>query len=407
MMQKPKILFVLHLPPPVHGASMVGKYIQDSELINSEFDCHYVNLTTATSLEDIGKGGVRKLWAYCRKLKEIRRAIRQTRPDYVYVTPNTAKGPFYKDFVIVEWCKWWSGKRTILHFHNKGVATRQDRWLDHRLYRRFFRRAEVILLGEPLYEDVKKYVEKERAFFCPNGTGESTLTGTGTGGSRTIRFATIRSDAPTIRNEVATLTEVPRILWLTNIMLTKGLMEFLDALALLKERGVAFFVDFVGGITGEMTEGEFKKAIEDRGLEACTCYAGRKYGEEKEAYFNRADVFVLPSYTEAFPLTILEAMQYGLPIVATNVGAVSTAVEDGVNGILTGGKIPIMTLDFRPDARELADALEKLLNDRELRERMGKASRERYEREFTIGCFEQRFCNVLHTICGFSDETKH
>ena len=156
-----------------------------------------------------------------------------------------------------------------------------------------------------------------------------------------------------------------------------------------------------------MTEGEFKKAIGERGLEACTCYAGRKYGEEKEAYFNRADVFVLPSYTEAFPLTILEAMQHGLPIVATNVGAVSTAVEDGVNGILTGGKIPIMTLDFRPDARELADALEKLLNDRELRERMGKASRERYEREFTIGCFEQRFCNVLHTICGFSDETKH
>ena len=398
MTQKPKILFVLHLPPPVHGASMVGKYIQDSELINSEFDCHYVNLTTATSLEDIGKGGVRKLWAYCRKLKEIRRAIRETRPDYVYVTPNTAKGPFYKDFVIVEWCKWWSGKRTILHFHNKGVATRQDRWLDHRLYRRFFRHAEVILLGEPLYEDVKKYVEKERAFFCPNGI--EALTATKRSGAPTIREATKR-------NEVATLTEVPRILWLTNIMLTKGLMEFLDALALLKERGVAFFVDFVGGITGEMTEEEFKKAIEERGLEGCTCYAGRKYGEEKEAYFNRADVFVLPSYTEAFPLTILEAMEHGLPIVATNVGAVSTAVEDGVNGILTGGKKPIMTLDFRPDARELADALEKLLNDRELRERMGKASRERYEREFTIGCFEQRFCNVLHTICGFSDETKH
>ena len=54
---KNSILFVLHLPPPVHGAAMVGKYIKDSKLINSEFGCHYINLTIASSLEDIGKVG--------------------------------------------------------------------------------------------------------------------------------------------------------------------------------------------------------------------------------------------------------------------------------------------------------------------------------------------------------------
>ena len=44
---KPKILFIMHMPPPVHGAAMVGQYIHDSKLINREFDCHYFNLTTA------------------------------------------------------------------------------------------------------------------------------------------------------------------------------------------------------------------------------------------------------------------------------------------------------------------------------------------------------------------------
>ena len=43
---KPKILFILHLPPPIHGAAMMGKYIQESELVNSSFDCFCINLAT-------------------------------------------------------------------------------------------------------------------------------------------------------------------------------------------------------------------------------------------------------------------------------------------------------------------------------------------------------------------------
>ena len=61
-------LFILHLPPPVHGAAMVGKYIHDSELINSEYDCHYINLAIASSLEDIGKVGIKKLWHFIQLL---------------------------------------------------------------------------------------------------------------------------------------------------------------------------------------------------------------------------------------------------------------------------------------------------------------------------------------------------
>ena len=371
MHTKPRILFVLHLPPPVHGAAMVGKCIHDSEQVNTAFDCHYVNLTTAQSLEDIGKGGLRKLIAFGKKLLEIRRAIRSTRPDAVYVTPNTAGGPFYKDFVVVQLCKWWSGRKVIMHFHNKGVSTRQNRILDNALYRRFFNNAEVILLGEPLFEDIKKYVKERQVHYCPNGIPDSNY------------------DIAERENEV------PHILWLTNIMLTKGLMEYLDALAILKKQGGRFKANFVGGTTVEVSEAQFRKALRERGLEDCTHYAGRKYGQEKEAFYSNADLFVLPSYTEAFPLTILEAMQHGLPIVATNVGGVSIAVEQGVNGLLIGGDKPIMTLDYRPDAQELADNLKTLLTDKELRTEMGIAGLEKYKTNLTLQCFEKRFIEVL------------
>lgn len=369
----PRILFILHLPPPVHGASMVGKYIHDSEKVKEAFDGRFVNLTTASSLEDIGKGGWKKLWSFCEKLREIRKAIKTQRPDWVYVTPNSAGSPFYKDYVVVQLCKRWMKERghVMLHFHNKGVQTRQERWLDDKLYRRFFKDVKVILLGKPLYEDVKKYVEEKDVRYCANGIPDN-------------------GACPEER-----VHEIPHILWLTNIMRTKGVMEYLDALRMLKERGVRFQADFVGGLTKEVTGDEFELALTGHGLNDCTSYVGKKYGPEKETYFREADIFVLPSYTEAFPLTILEAMQWGVPVVASNVGGVAAAVDDGETGLLIGGNAPVMTNTFRPDPKDIADKLETLLKDPALRKRMGENGYKKYKEHFTLAAFETQFVGVL------------
>lgn len=73
---KPTILLILHMPPPVHGASMMGKYIHDSQVVNEAFDCHYINLTTAKNLADIGKVGVRKLIQFIQLLYQIRKEVK-------------------------------------------------------------------------------------------------------------------------------------------------------------------------------------------------------------------------------------------------------------------------------------------------------------------------------------------
>ena len=64
------------MPPPVHGAAMMGKYIYDSKIINETFDCHYFNLTLAKNLEDIGKGGLKKLRDFITQLKDIRKEVK-------------------------------------------------------------------------------------------------------------------------------------------------------------------------------------------------------------------------------------------------------------------------------------------------------------------------------------------
>lgn len=73
---RPTILFILHMPPPVHGASMMGKYIHDSRVMNEAFDCHYINLTTAKNLADIGKVGLRKLIQFAQLLSRIYKEVK-------------------------------------------------------------------------------------------------------------------------------------------------------------------------------------------------------------------------------------------------------------------------------------------------------------------------------------------
>ena len=99
--RKRKILFIMHMPPPVHGAAMMGQYIHDSEKINSAFDCRYVNLTSASTLEDIGRVRLRKILDSARFIKRVKKEVEAFSPDLVYMTPNSKGIAFFKEFLVV------------------------------------------------------------------------------------------------------------------------------------------------------------------------------------------------------------------------------------------------------------------------------------------------------------------
>jgi len=97
-----------------------------------------------------------------------------------------------------------------------------------------------------------------------------------------------------------------------------------------------------------------------------------------------ADVFVLASAWEGLPLSILEAMRAGLPVVASDVGGVAESVNDGVTGFL----VP------KGDKAVLADRLMRLLVDATLRKQMGRAGRTIYERDFAFAVMYQRTLKI-------------
>ena len=360
---KPRILFILHLPPPIHGAAMMGKYIQESELINSSFDCFCINLATAGSLSDIGHVSLEKLLKYLLLLRYISHVVKEIRPELVYITPNAGGKAFFKDFIVVQMLK-SMGCKIIAHYHNKGVSAYQSKWIYNFLYKRFFSNLKVILLAENLYKDIAKYVKREDVYICPNGIPSS-----------------CKEEMEARRNNV-----IPHLLFLSNLLISKGVIVLLDALKILKEKEYTFVCQFIGGETAEINAVQFFEEVNKRELSDLVTYVGRKVREEKEAFFRQADIFVFPTYYETFGLVNLEAMEYKLPVISTNEGGIPDIVKDGENGLICETQNPV----------SLADCIAKLLDDEELRVKMGSAGHEKFCREFTLDKFENRMRDILN-----------
>ena len=357
-----KILFILHLPPPIHGAAMMGKYIQESELVNSSFDCFCINLATAGSLSDIGHISLKKLLKYFFLLKHISHVVREIRPELVYITPNAGGKAFFKDFIVVQMLK-SMGCKVIAHYHNKGVSVYQSKWVYNFFYKRFFSNLKVILLAENLYKDIAKYVKREDVYICPNGIPSS-----------------CKEEMEARRNNV-----IPHLLFLSNLLISKGVIVLLDALKILKEKEYTFVCQFIGGETAEINAVQFFEEVNKRELSDLVTYVGRKVREEKEAFFRQADIFVFPTYYETFGLVNLEAMEYKLPVISTNEGGIPDIVKDGENGLICEKQNPV----------SLADCIAKLLDDEELRVKMGNAGYDKFCREFTLQQFEYRMLDIL------------
>ena len=360
---KPRILFILHLPPPIHGAAMMGKYIQESELINSSFDCFCINLATAGSLSDIGHVSLEKLLKYLLLLRYISHVVKEIRPELVYITPNAGGKAFFKDFIVVQMLK-SMGCKIIAHYHNKGVSAYQSKWIYNFLYKRFFSNLKVILLAENLYKDIAKYVKREDVYICPNGIPSS-----------------CKEEMEARRNNV-----IPHLLFLSNLLISKGVIVLLDALKILKEKEYTFVCQFIGGETAEINAVQFFEEVNKRELSDLVTYVGRKVREQKEALLRQADIFVFPTYYETFGLVNLEAMEYKLPVISTNEGGIPDIVKDGENGLICEKQNPV----------SLADCIAKLLDDEELRVKMGSAGHEKFCREFTLDKFENRMRDILN-----------
>ena len=361
-----KILFILHLPPPVHGSSMVGQYIKDSKLVENAFDTRFINLSTSLTIDEIGKNPIIKISRYFKIVFKIIWYLLSFKPETVYLA-ITAKGVgFYKDFPIALLVKLF-GKKLVLHHHNKGVSKHQHRFIDHWLYKILFKNSKVILLSESLYTDITKYVAKEDVFFCPNGI----------------------PDTNDFKNKTSVKNKIPQFLFLSNLIESKGVYILLQALEILKNQGFKFHCSIVGG-EGDISSAQLNTRIKNQKLENYITYLGKKYNEEKWDVFHSSDAFVFPTYyhNECFPLVLLEAMMFGLPILSTDEGGIPDIIKHNETGLIVEKMNPVA----------LTKRMKQFIDNPELAKQMGKKGRSRFLEHYTLEVFEKRLVHILNQI---------
>lgn len=143
---------------------------------------------------------------------------------------------------------------------------------------------------------------------------------------------------------------------------------------------------FVFGGDGDIEK--YQKLAEGLGIEQACSFIGWTTGIRKSEVFQESSIYCLPSKNEGMPMSILEAMSYGLATVATPVGGIPQIITDGKDGFL----FPV------DEVGPLVNVLDLLMGNDALKERIGRAGRERIQSAFSLDAFAKNLINVYKEI---------
>jgi glycosyltransferase involved in cell wall biosynthesis len=155
------------------------------------------------------------------------------------------------------------------------------------------------------------------------------------------------------------------VLFLANLCERKGHFDALDAAALVRRSFPEVRFRFAGVERDLGALAELQAHAARLGLENTACFLGAVSGEAKAREITNASILILPSHTEAMPISIMEGMAAALPVVATRVGAIPEMIQDEQTGFLIPPR----------DPESLARQIVRLLGDRRLREEVGERAR--------------------------------
>lgn len=314
-----------------------------SGVVNNYYDA---GITEKVDLNYIGTmvegSKLRKLWqavkAYIRFLKLL--------PEYPIVHVNVASdSSYYRKSLFIKAAK-RAGRKIVIHQHGGDFETFYEKEQNDRgraRIRQVLSMGDVFLVLSPkLKQFFKGILEPSKVILFPN--------------------------AVPVPDSIEKEYGKQRILFLGRLCKEKGLRELFSVLPQLHGQFPQMHV-LLGGIW------EDEELLEEAAkMKEYVTDLGWLQGEAKKNYLRTSDLFVFPTYFEGQPVSVLEAMAYQCGIVATRVGGIPQMIEQEQTGMLIEPK----------DPEGLKSALQKLLSDPELCERLGKNARAKVQKEFSI-----------------------
>jgi glycosyltransferase involved in cell wall biosynthesis len=175
------------------------------------------------------------------------------------------------------------------------------------------------------------------------------------------------------------------VLFLGNLCQRKGI---LDLVACAGQLPPSVRLVLVGGEEDPGITERVRAELAQQGIESRVELVGPAVGEAKFRWLRKADIFVLPSYAEGVPISMLEALAAGLPAIVTPVGGIPSVLQDGEHAL------------FVPpgDRAALAEAITRLAGDVDLRSRMGVSARRHVLEHYGIECTAQKYLQLYESL---------
>ncbi len=368
--EKKQILVVGQTPPPYHGQAMMTKRLVDAVFQN--ITIIHVRMAFSESSLEIGKASWKKIihmFSIACHILKYRLKYRHLVLYYMPAGPN--KIPVIRDLVLLSLVRPFF-KRTVYHFRAAGISEflNKQSFVLKELCKWIYGKPTVgIQLSEKNPADAAFFSAKNIRFI-PNGLEDNY-----------IYYNTTENNhsADTIK-----------ILFVGILRQDKGFSWLIESLDILINSGASNFHLYA---MGEFASLEYKNEvltmIKAYKLEPHVTFLGIKIGSEKWSYFLASDFLCFPTYfdCESFGNVLVEAMMFSLPVISSEWRGTSDIVKED-----TGFLIPVN------DKKQLANKIELLIKDKQLRKEMGTNARIRYLKMYTLTAYLNNIESVLESI---------
>lgn len=368
---KYKIITIGPTPPPYHGCSVMNELLIKSDLIQ-EFNIKYFDISDRRGTSNIGSFEAKNIvLAVIHGIKFIYLLLRYN-PEVVYISISQVYWGYLRDLLFLLPARIMN-KKLLIHLHGGAfnVFINSQMWLLRWITKYIFSgKVWGIVLGDNLKACFSELLESERIWIVPNGIKQ------------------ISSDEQFEKKADSKLT----VLYLANLMKSKGYLDLLAIVPEVIEKHPDIKFVFAGDKAYSSEIKQAEQFINNKHLQDIVEMPGVVKGVQKMNLLASADIFVFPpNKQEGQPLVILEAMSAGLPVIATNMGAIQNTVIDECTGFV----IP------PENHKALLEKLFILIENERLRNTMGVKARQRFLEFYNEKRWIDEMKIVFSTVLNF------
>lgn len=363
-----KILCLVQLPPPIHGAAVMNRHIVDNVLPISNYDYIVVPLNFSRSFDDMHGGIFSKAIKAILTLFKLIKELIIFRPNIIYFTFAPFGFALFRDIIYVFICRLFSVP-ILLHLHGTGLSNKKTK-MYKKAYGYLLGKNRLILPSEKLYNDVSLFIDRKHCFILSNAVNSAV----GFSGCKQVN------------------KKIIDVIYIANFDPRKGLLTAINVFDKLIATGIEARLHLVGAYTFYWSEEQMHRYLEkfSESTRLKIIMHGALYKENKNKVLSIADIFFYPSAHDAFPLVVLEALSFGLPVVASMQGAIPDIIQDGENGFVCKADDDVCYLDI----------LQRLSTDSILRDKIGKSALSSYIHNYSFPVFDKKLILIFDELCG-------